>query len=47
MFLDLSFTAPHFPVQAPESYIAMYRDAIADPNRLLYAGNTPYELFRL
>jgi arylsulfatase A-like enzyme len=36
-FLDLAFTAPHSPYQAPQEYLDKYRD-ISDPNRRTYAA---------
>lgn len=37
LFLYLSFTAPHAPYQAPQSYIDQYK-SIEDPTRRTYAG---------
>ncbi len=37
LFLYVSFTAPHFPIQAPSSYIERYRH-IEDPTRRIYAA---------
>lgn len=37
LFLYLAFTAPHTPYQAPQEYLAKYRD-ISDPNRRTYAA---------
>lgn len=37
LFLYLAFTAPHTPYQAPEKYLAMYKD-IPDEQRRKYAG---------
>jgi len=37
LFLDLSFTAPHAPYQAPSQYLAKYSE-IADPTRRAYAA---------
>ncbi|WP_456634124.1 arylsulfatase B [Bradyrhizobium sp. USDA 10063] len=37
LFLDLAFTAPHTPYQAPQEYVDQYRD-ISDPNRRTYAA---------
>lgn len=38
LFVELSFSTPHYPLQAPDSYINQYRSTIQDPNRLLYAA---------
>lgn len=40
LFIDLAFTAPHFPVQAPQEYIDKFKNTIADENRLIYVGKT-------
>jgi len=37
-FLYVPFTAPHGPIQAPESYIERYKDKIEDPRRRLFAA---------
>lgn len=37
LFLYLSFNAPHTPYQAPEAYVARYKD-IAEPSRRAYAA---------
>jgi arylsulfatase A-like enzyme len=37
LFLDLAFTAPHTPYQAPQEYLDKYPD-ISDPNRRTYAA---------
>ena len=37
LFLYLTFTAPHAPYQAPQSYVDRYKQ-IADPNRRAYAA---------
>jgi arylsulfatase A-like enzyme len=37
LYLYLAFNAPHTPYQAPEEYVARYKD-IADPTRRIYAG---------
>jgi arylsulfatase A-like enzyme len=37
LFLDLAFTAPHTPYQAPQEYLDKYRD-ISDRNRRAYAA---------
>lgn len=37
LFLELAFTAPHTPYQAPQEYLDKYRD-ISDPNRRTYAA---------
>jgi arylsulfatase A-like enzyme len=37
LFLYLTFTAPHAPYQAPQSYLDQYRD-IKDPSRRAYAA---------
>ncbi len=37
LFLDLSFTAPHTPYQAPQAYLDRYA-TIADPSRRAYAA---------
>ena len=36
-FFDVSFAAPHAPLQAPERFIQQY-SAMADQNRREYAG---------
>lgn len=40
LFVELAFTAPHFPVQAPQEYIDMFKNTIADENRRIYVGKT-------
>jgi arylsulfatase A-like enzyme len=37
LFLDLSFTAPHAPYQAPKEYLDKYKN-ISDPSRRAYAA---------
>merc|ERR1711881_208678 len=37
MFIDISFAAPHSPLQAPQNYIDMYLD-IEDPDRRVYSA---------
>jgi arylsulfatase A-like enzyme len=37
-YLYLTFNAPHTPYQAPENYLAMYKD-IPDPSRRAYAAS--------
>ncbi len=37
MFLYLSYTAPHFPLQAPDLYMDMYNQ-IQDKNRRAYSA---------
>ena len=37
MFIDLSFQAPHRPLQAPQRYIDMYSN-VKDENRKIYSG---------
>ncbi len=38
LYLYLAFNAPHTPYQAPENYLAMYRN-IQDPSRRAYAAS--------